>query len=49
MLLDGDPLQDLSVLRRPVGVMVNGHWYDRAQLGDLLKARREATANSALR
>jgi hypothetical protein len=37
VLLAGNPLFDLHVLRRPEGVMVRGRWLDRAALDDLLK------------
>ncbi|TDI40436.1 MAG: hypothetical protein E2P02_16950 [Acidobacteria bacterium] len=46
VLLDGDPRDDLSVLRRPAGVMVNGHWYDSAILSDALDKLRERIAGS---
>lgn len=32
ILVEGDPLTDLDVPRRPVYVMVNGHLRDRAAL-----------------
>ena len=32
ILVEGDPLSELSVLREPVGVMVNGHWRSREQI-----------------
>jgi len=38
ILVRGDPLTDLSVLREPVGVMVNGHWYERRDLQAILEA-----------
>ncbi len=41
VLLDGDPLSDLDTLRRPVGTMVNGHWYDRKTLDAELTSIRE--------
>ncbi|MGK0298449.1 MAG: hypothetical protein ACI9XC_002071, partial [Gammaproteobacteria bacterium] len=37
ILIDGDPLLDLSVLREPIGVMVNGHWRTRAELIEVLE------------
>lgn len=43
LLLSGDPRTDLSVLRAPVGVMMNGHWYDRKAIDaalDVLSASR---------
>lgn len=42
VLLDGDPVSDLDTLRRPVGTMVNGHWYDRKTLDAELRSIREA-------
>jgi imidazolonepropionase-like amidohydrolase len=38
LLLDADPRKDLEALRRPAGVMVNGHWRDREALSGLLAA-----------
>ena len=38
ILVAGDPLTDLSVLRQPVGVMVNGHWRTREELIEVLEA-----------
>lgn len=32
VLVSGNPLEDLAVLERPLGVMVRGHWLDRAAL-----------------
>jgi imidazolonepropionase-like amidohydrolase len=32
LLVDGNPLEDLETLRSPAGVLVNGHWLDRAAL-----------------
>lgn len=32
ILLEGDPGLELSVLKNPAGVMMNGRWYDRAAL-----------------
>jgi hypothetical protein len=37
VLVDGNPLSDLSLLRRPAGVMVGGTWLDRARLDALLR------------
>ena len=36
ILLDENPLLDLSRLRRPVGVMLRGQWYDRDALDRML-------------
>jgi imidazolonepropionase-like amidohydrolase len=35
ILVAGDPLRDLSILRRPRGVLMNGRFYDRAALDAL--------------
>ncbi|MDH3422161.1 MAG: amidohydrolase family protein [Gemmatimonadota bacterium] len=35
--LDGDPRLDAETLRRPVGVMVRGRWYDRSDLDKMLE------------
>jgi hypothetical protein len=40
VLVSGDPLMDLSILRRPVGVVVRGRWLDRATLDSLLASAR---------
>ncbi len=37
---ESSPLGNLAVLRRPVGVMANGRWFDRAQLDSMLAASR---------
>ncbi len=50
VLLDADPRDDLSTLRRPAGVMMNGHWYDAAFLASELEEIRagiEAEAAAA--
>ena len=46
VLSAGNPLDDLATLRRPLGVMAGGRWYDQAQLQGLLEgvARRYAEA-----
>lgn len=36
LLLDANPLDDLAVLRKPLGVMASGKWYARADLQVLL-------------
>ena len=38
ILVAGNPLEDLSALRRPLGVLMSGRYYDRAAL-DLLEHR----------
>ncbi len=44
VLLDGDPREDLTILRRPAAVMVNGHWYDANTLSDTLDDLRARIA-----
>jgi imidazolonepropionase-like amidohydrolase len=36
VLVDSNPLNDLSVLRRPGGIMVRGRWYSGLQLKELV-------------
>ncbi len=38
LLVAGNPLEDLEVLKRPSGVMVRGKWLPRQKLDDLLKS-----------
>jgi hypothetical protein len=38
VLIGGDPLRDVGVLRQPVGVMVRGNWLNRDALNELLAA-----------
>jgi len=38
ILVDSNPLEDVSVLRKPVGVMRGGHWLGRAELDRRLAA-----------
>jgi imidazolonepropionase-like amidohydrolase len=40
VVAESNPLSNLAVLRRPVGVMANGRWFDRAQLDSMLTASR---------
>lgn len=47
VLLNGDPLRDLSTLRTPAGVMVNGRWYGADRLADELAAAKERLAAAA--
>jgi imidazolonepropionase-like amidohydrolase len=42
VLLPGDPAEDLAVLRRPLGVMVGGHWHQAEALQQGLEQRAEA-------
>lgn len=39
LLLDANPLNELSTLERPWGVMAAGHWMDRAKLNRMLEKR----------
>jgi imidazolonepropionase-like amidohydrolase len=39
ILVEGNPLEELSTLRTPVGVMLRGRWLDRAELERLLSER----------
>ncbi len=47
VLLDADPRQDLSTLRRPAGVVMNGHWYDAGFLEAELREIRQAVEAEA--
>ncbi len=38
LLVDGNPLDDASRLRQPLGVMTRGHWFTREQLQGMLAA-----------
>ena len=40
VLLRGNPLEDLSALDQPLGVMVRGHWLSRERLDELLTRLR---------
>jgi imidazolonepropionase-like amidohydrolase len=40
VLVDDNPLQNLETLRTPVGVMLGGKWFSRAQLKQLLDKRK---------
>ncbi|MGB7406158.1 MAG: amidohydrolase family protein [Pacificimonas sp.] len=46
LLLSSDPRADLGVLRRPEGVLIAGHWYDR-KLIDVALAARAAMFSAA--
>jgi len=37
LLVAGNPLENLAVLKRPNGVMVRGRWLPRQKLDELLK------------
>ncbi len=45
ILVAGNPLDDLSTLRRPRGVLMNGRYYDRAAL-DILEQRGTVTMST---
>jgi hypothetical protein len=36
LLLEHNPLEDLSAFDEPIGVMVRGHWLPRQRLQELL-------------
>ncbi len=38
LLVEGNPLQDVTRLRRPIGVMTRGRWFTRAELQQRLSA-----------
>ena len=40
VLLEADPRSNFQILRRPVGVMANGYWYDETALETLREAAR---------
>lgn len=44
VLLGADPREDFQILRRPVGVMANGFWYDAAALETLREASQRPNA-----
>jgi imidazolonepropionase-like amidohydrolase len=44
LLVNGNPLENLTVLERPNGVMVRGTWLPRQRIDELLK--RLADANN---
>jgi hypothetical protein len=37
LLLSGNPLQDLSAIREPLGVMVRGTWLPKEKLHSMLE------------
>jgi hypothetical protein len=41
VLVRQNPLTALDTLRKPVGVMAHGRWYDAAALARLLEDRKE--------
>jgi len=41
VLTSGNPLEDLSTLRTPRGVMADGHWYSASELNSLLEGVAE--------
>jgi imidazolonepropionase-like amidohydrolase len=49
ILSEKNPLDDLMTLKKPLGVMANGRWYDRSELEILLEgvaAKYEAAAQN---
>jgi imidazolonepropionase-like amidohydrolase len=38
LLISGNPLVNLAVLKQPIGVMVRGRWLPRQRIDELLKA-----------
>ncbi|MGB3737881.1 MAG: amidohydrolase family protein [Pontixanthobacter sp.] len=48
ILLDGDPVDDLAVLREPLGAMVAGHWHSRAEIDEALDRRAVRMAAARL-
>ena len=38
VLLDSNPLQDISATRRVHGVMLRGRWFSKREIGEMLKA-----------
>jgi imidazolonepropionase-like amidohydrolase len=49
VLVDGDPLSDVSVLEQPEGVMVRGVWLDDKDLNELHRASRQASVARTVR
>ena len=44
ILVPDNPLEDIAVIRQPLGVMAAGRWYDQAMLTDMIEpARKSAT------
>lgn len=43
-LLDADPLADIINTKKIHGVVVNGTWFDRSQLDEMLREARPPTA-----
>jgi hypothetical protein len=42
LLVDGNPLEDLGHLARPLGVAARGHWFSREQLDRMLDSLRSS-------
>jgi hypothetical protein len=49
VVCDGDPRQELGVLRQPAGVLLRGNWLDGRYLGQLRAALREAQEEATAR
>lgn len=48
VLIGKDPVADLSTLKRPLGVMVAGHWYDRSAIDAALEERAAKVASGKI-
>ena len=46
ILVSRNPLEDLQVLKSPLGVLCRGRWYESAQLSELLEERKAKYAVS---
>lgn len=40
ILVSGNPLEDISTIREPLGVMAAGRWYSAEQLSQLIEIPR---------
>src|SRR5690606_4446353 len=49
VLVDGDPLSDVSVLEQPAGVMVRGVWLDDKDLNELRHASKQSSLARTVR
>jgi imidazolonepropionase-like amidohydrolase len=49
VLVEGDPLTDVSIVEHPDGVMVAGRWLDADRLGDLREGARQTSFLRSLR
>jgi Amidohydrolase family len=46
LLIDGNPLEDVTRLRKPLGVMVRGKWFAPQQLGEMLALLEQQRSGS---